>query len=104
MHKKLRNKLQLRTKGPKQIIAPQVAVSAPPTSQPPIMTPIKVNMYERFRHMRAPELKDLLTHQWLTNGFKNLQVIMDFMNLSEHKEVRCTYVVLKKYICYFGRL
>ncbi|MCV5004920.1 hypothetical protein OFM39_35230, partial [Escherichia coli] len=63
------------------------AVPAPPTSQTPIVAQIKENMHERFRHMRAPELKGLLTHCWLTNGFKNLQVIMDFMNLSKHKEV-----------------
>ena len=69
------------------MVSPKVAVPAPPTPQPPIVVPIKENMYERFKHMRAPELKGLLTHRWLTNGFKNLQVIMDFMNLSKHKEV-----------------
>ena len=63
----------------------------PVTAAPP-----RGDLYEKFRRMRAPEFEGsfdpLVADEWLSS----LQVILDFMNLTDQEKVRCASFVLKK--------
>ena len=98
----LRNDLQQRRAAPN--VAAQGIPPPPPAAQPMpqpaanliIAEPVRADLYEKFRRMRAPEFEGssdpLVADEWLSG----LQVIFDFMNLMDQEKVRCASFVLKK--------
>ena len=76
---------------------PQVEIPPPPVPAAPAV-PVNPEepLFERFRRMKPPEFKgstDLLeAEEWLTS----LQIILNFMNLTEQEKVLCASYVLKK--------
>ena len=96
----LRAELQQRKVGQNQHTAPQ-DVPPPHLAPHPVVNPVaaahpREDLYEKFRRMRAPEFEGssdpLVADEWLSS----LQVILDFMNLTDQEKVRCASFVLKK--------
>ncbi|GMN18935.1 hypothetical protein TIFTF001_048557 [Ficus carica] len=53
-------------------------------------------LYERFRRMKAPEFKGTTDPLVADNWLIDIQVILDFMRLTEHEKVLCASFALKK--------
>ncbi|GMN30703.1 hypothetical protein TIFTF001_044506 [Ficus carica] len=53
-------------------------------------------LYERFRRMKAPEFEGLADPIEVDNWLIDIQVIFDFMGLSEQEKVLCASFTLKK--------
>ncbi|GMN59077.1 hypothetical protein TIFTF001_028177 [Ficus carica] len=53
-------------------------------------------LYERFRRMKAPEFEGLTDPIKADNWLIDIQVILDFMGLTEHEKVLCASFALKK--------
>ncbi|GMN64276.1 hypothetical protein TIFTF001_033349 [Ficus carica] len=53
-------------------------------------------LYERFRRMKAPEFKGLMDPIAADNWLIDIQVILDFMRLTEQEKVLCASFALKK--------
>ena len=76
-------------------IAPILSVPQPIENHV-IARPVRAGLFERFRHMRAPEFEGsadpLVADEWLSS----LQVILGFMDLTDPEKVKCASFVLKK--------
>ncbi|GMN18638.1 hypothetical protein TIFTF001_046168 [Ficus carica] len=53
-------------------------------------------LYERFRRMKAPEFEGTTDPLVADNWLIDIQVILDFMGLTEHEKVFCASFALKK--------
>ncbi|GMN22523.1 hypothetical protein TIFTF001_047446 [Ficus carica] len=53
-------------------------------------------LYERFRRMKAPEFEGTTDPLVADNWLIDIQVILDFMRLTEHEKVLCASFALKK--------
>ncbi|GMN61372.1 hypothetical protein TIFTF001_030470 [Ficus carica] len=53
-------------------------------------------LYERFRRMKAPEFEGSTDPIEADNWLINIQVILDFMGLTEQENVLCASFALKK--------
>ncbi|GMN21829.1 hypothetical protein TIFTF001_045559, partial [Ficus carica] len=53
-------------------------------------------LYERFRRMKAPEFEGTTDPIIADNWLIDIQVILDFMGLTEHEKVLCASFALKK--------
>ena len=53
-------------------------------------------LYERFRRMKAPEFKGPIDPIAANNWLIDMQVILDFMRLTEQEKVLCASFALKK--------
>ncbi|GMN73783.1 hypothetical protein TIFTF001_053080 [Ficus carica] len=53
-------------------------------------------LYERFRRMKAPDFEGPADPIEADNWLIDIQVILDFMGLSEQEKVLCASFVLKK--------
>ncbi|GMN25474.1 hypothetical protein TIFTF001_040715 [Ficus carica] len=53
-------------------------------------------LYERFRRMKAPEFEGTTDPIVADNWLIDIQVILDFMGLTEHEKVLCASFALKK--------
>ena len=53
-------------------------------------------LYERFRRMKAPEFEGPLDPIAADNKLIDIQVILDFMRLTEQEKVLCASFALKK--------
>ncbi|GMN26834.1 hypothetical protein TIFTF001_044047 [Ficus carica] len=53
-------------------------------------------LYERFRRMKAPEFEGLMDPIEADNWLMDIQVILDFMGLTEQENVLCASFALKK--------
>ncbi|GMN69112.1 hypothetical protein TIFTF001_038164 [Ficus carica] len=53
-------------------------------------------LYERFRRMKAPEFEGTTDSIDADNWLTDIQVILDFMGLTEQEEVLCASFALKK--------
>ena len=81
-------------------VLPQVIPHAQPVRIPAanhiVAAPPQPDLYERFRRMRAADFEGssdpLVADEWLSG----LQVILDFMNLTDQEKVKCASFVLKK--------
>ncbi|GMN35257.1 hypothetical protein TIFTF001_042193 [Ficus carica] len=97
-------------------VAPQVP-NSPPVAQPEVrqeiprnaevpVAPAEVQMqpqpvredllYERFRRMKAPEFEGPIDPIAADNWLIDMQVILDFMRLTEQEKVLCASFALKK--------
>ena len=61
--------------------------------QPPVQEGM---LYERFRRMKAPEFEGTTDPVVTDNWLLDIQVILDFMGLTEHEKVICASFALKK--------
>ena len=56
----------------------------------------RADLYEKFRRAHAPEFEGssdpLVADEWISS----IQVILDFMNLTDQEKVRCASFNLKK--------
>ena len=53
-------------------------------------------LYERFRRMKAPEFEGLTDPIEIDNWLIDIQVILDFMGITEREKVLCASFALKK--------
>ncbi|GMN65408.1 hypothetical protein TIFTF001_034476 [Ficus carica] len=53
-------------------------------------------LYERFRCMKVPEFEGLMDPIEANNWLMDIQVILEFMGLTEHEKVLCASFALKK--------
>nr|GMN29716.1 hypothetical protein TIFTF001_046371 [Ficus carica]GMN29748.1 hypothetical protein TIFTF001_046373 [Ficus carica] len=53
-------------------------------------------LYERYRRMKAPEFEGTTDPIVADNWLIDIQVILDFMGLTEHEKVLCAFFALKK--------
>ncbi|GMN47458.1 hypothetical protein TIFTF001_016632 [Ficus carica] len=58
-------------------------------------------LYERFRHMKAPEFEGPTNPIEADNWLIDIQVILDFMGLMEQEKVFCASFTLKKDACHW---
>ncbi|GMN69550.1 hypothetical protein TIFTF001_038595 [Ficus carica] len=74
----------------------QLALAAPAGLQanPPMVR--EDLLYERFRRMKAPEFEGLTDPMKADNWLIDIQLILDFMGLTEHEKVLCASFALKK--------
>ncbi|GMN70034.1 hypothetical protein TIFTF001_039083 [Ficus carica] len=63
-------------------------------ANPPVVR--KDLLYERFRRMKAPEFEGLTDPIEADNWLMDIQVILDFMGLTEQERVLCASFALKK--------
>ena len=66
-----------------------IGVQMPP---PPVQEGM---LYERFRRMKAPEFEGTTDPVVADNWLLDIQVILDFMGLTEHEKVICASFALK---------
>ncbi|GMN72167.1 hypothetical protein TIFTF001_052802, partial [Ficus carica] len=81
--------------GPKNPIAPEVPVA--PVAVPPaprVRTPEE--LYDSFRRMKAPEFEGSTNPIDADNWLIDLQVILNFLRLSDQEKILCASFVLKK--------
>ncbi|GMN22191.1 hypothetical protein TIFTF001_040201 [Ficus carica] len=86
-------------------VQPEVQPEAPRNAEIP-MAPAGVQMnlplvredllYERFRRMKAPEFEGPMDPIAADNWLIDIQVILDFMRLTEQEKVLCAFFALKK--------
>ena len=98
----LRIELQQQRVHPNPNDVPPVIPPPPPAPIPqPIANPVvalqpRADLYEKFRRAHAPEFEGssdpLVADEWISS----IQVILDFMNLTDQEKVRCASFNLKK--------
>ena len=57
---------------------------------------IRQDLFERFCRMRAPEFEGSFDPSVADEWLSSLQVILDFINVTDQEKVRCVSFVLKK--------
>nr|GMN28710.1 hypothetical protein TIFTF001_049465 [Ficus carica]GMN28767.1 hypothetical protein TIFTF001_049469 [Ficus carica] len=90
-------------------VAPQVPevhqefplAPAGPQRNPPLIR--EDLLYERFRRMKAPEFKGTTDPIVADNWLIDIQVILDFMGLTEQEKVLCASFALKNDACHWWR-
>ncbi|GMN27666.1 hypothetical protein TIFTF001_044148 [Ficus carica] len=60
-------------------------------------------LYERFRRMKVPEFEGTTDPLVADNWLIDIQVILDFMGLTEHEKVLCASFALKKDACHWWK-
>ncbi|GMN28268.1 hypothetical protein TIFTF001_041143 [Ficus carica] len=70
-----------------------IAPARVPVDLPPVREDL---LYERFRRMKAPEFEGTMDPIATDNWLIDIQVIMDFMRLTEQEKVLCASFALKK--------
>ena len=78
-------------------VPPNVNVPVAPVEVQPNLQPVREDLlYERFRRMKAPEFEGTADPIAADNWLIDIQVILDFMRLSEQEKVLCASFALKK--------
>ncbi|GMN27827.1 hypothetical protein TIFTF001_001813 [Ficus carica] len=78
-------------------IPPNVNVPMAPARVQPNLPPVREDLlYERFRRMKAPEFEGPTDPIAADNWLIDIQVILDFMRLTEQEKVLCASFALKK--------
>ncbi|GMN19030.1 hypothetical protein TIFTF001_046900 [Ficus carica] len=78
-------------------IPPNVNVPMAPAGVQPNLPPVREDLlYERFRRMKAPEFEGPTDPIAADNWLIDIQVILDFMRLTEQEKVLCASFALKK--------
>ena len=81
---------------PPSAVPTQPAAPAVPTAQAAQPVVRQELLYERFRRMKPPEFEGstnpLEAEEWLTS----LQIVLNFMDLTDQKKVFCASYVMKK--------
>ncbi|GMN29837.1 hypothetical protein TIFTF001_041369 [Ficus carica] len=89
---------------PEASLAPGIQQEVPRNVEVPLapagiqINPLVVRkdlLYERFRRMKAPEFEGLTDPIEADNWLIDIQVILDFMGLTEHEKVICASFALK---------
>ncbi|GMN43463.1 hypothetical protein TIFTF001_012667 [Ficus carica] len=70
-----------------------IAPAGVPVDLPPVREDL---LYERFRRMKAPEFEGTMDPIAADNWLIDIQVILDFMRLTEQEKVLCASFALKK--------
>ncbi|GMN31454.1 hypothetical protein TIFTF001_050737 [Ficus carica] len=70
-----------------------IAPAGIPVDLPPVREDL---LYERFRRMKAPEFEGTMDPIAADNWLIDIQVILDFMRLTEQEKVLCASFALKK--------
>ena len=68
---------------------------APPPPPPPLGQDQMFQMYERFRHMNPKEFEGSTSLVVVEECLNSVQIILDFMNLTDQDKVQCTTFMLK---------
>ena len=74
-----------------------INVPMAPAEVQPSIPPVREDLlYERFRWMKAPEFEGTTDPIAADNWLIDIQVILDFMRLTEQEKVLCASFALKK--------